>query len=75
MKGTLWYTGFSPAQLEQIKTQFEGLLGEKIAFDVIRDPSLIGGFVAHVGGKAYDASFRSRLKAMRECITLEDKRI
>ena len=32
------------------------------------DPALIGGLVAHVGDKVYDASVRARLDAMKRAL-------
>lgn len=37
-----------------------------VQFDV--DPSLIGGLVAHVGGKVYDSSVRGRLEALHRTL-------
>ena len=36
-----------------------------LALDTLVDPSLIGGLVARVGGKVYDASMRSRLDDLK----------
>ena len=65
MNGTLWYTGFNESQVEKIKENFEKLLESAIEFEVFQDDSLIGGFVAHIDGVAYDASFKSRLKGIK----------
>ena len=65
MKGTLWYTGFSESQVTAIKEKFEKLLKSAVEFEALQDDSLIGGFVAHIDGVAYDASLKSRLKGIR----------
>jgi F0F1-type ATP synthase delta subunit len=36
-----------------------------VDFETIKDDSLIGGFIAHIDGVAYDASLRTRLNDMR----------
>jgi F0F1-type ATP synthase delta subunit len=36
------------------------------------DPALIGGLVAHVGDKVYDASVRARLDAMKRALIAGD---
>ena len=65
MNGTLWYTGFNESQVKKIKENFEKLLESAIEFEAFQDDSLIGGFVAHIDGVAYDASFKSRLKGIK----------
>ena len=68
MKGTIWYAGFSEPQLEGIKQRLEGIVKSAVQFDMLRDDSLIGGFIAHIDGVAYDASLRSRLKGIRSAM-------
>lgn len=53
-------------QLEKIKTTLEGLLSKKVAFDKIIDASIIGGFVAQVDDKIYDASIKNQLELMKK---------
>lgn len=47
--------------IEQIETQFSTLLGEEIRFEVEIDETLIGGFVALINGRLYDASVKTQL--------------
>ena len=72
MKATLWYCGFNEAQLKDIASRFEKLLDCKLEFQNIYDKSLIGGFIAHIDGTAYDASCSSRLKTMRSYLNTGD---
>ena len=37
-------------------------------------PSLVGGFVAMVDGRIYDASVRTQLEALREELTAQEER-
>lgn len=53
-------------QLEKIKTTLEGLLSKKVTFDKIIDASIIGGFVAQVDDKIYDASIKNQLELMKK---------
>jgi F-type H+-transporting ATPase subunit delta len=49
-------------QLEtELKAAFEKSTGKTVLLDARIDPSLIGGMVAHVGDRVYDASIKSRL--------------
>lgn len=52
----------SPQSVEQIKEGFEKLLGAKPDFSVEKSPELIGGFVAFVDSRVYDASVSTQLK-------------
>lgn len=57
-------------QLEaEIKTVFEQATGKQVRIDASIDPSLIGGLVARVGGKVYDASIKSRLEDLKHRLT------
>lgn len=56
---------------ETFEALCEGLrtkLGE-VTFVRKTDPSLIGGFVANVGGRIYDMSVSAQLSEMKRCIT------
>jgi F-type H+-transporting ATPase subunit delta len=49
-------------QLEaELKSAFEKSTGKTVLLDARIDPSLIGGLVARVGDRVYDASIKSRL--------------
>lgn len=66
-RGQLLIAG--PMQQEdllRLKEGFGRLLGEEVDFEVRQEESLLGGFVAYVGGRVYDMSLRTKLKAMRK---------
>jgi len=70
LKGELYVAGpFGEEQLSAVKAQFARLLGAEVAFDVRRDEHLIGGFLAMVDGKVYDASISSRMKDVQRYLT------
>lgn len=53
-------------QLEgELKAAFASATGKSIVLDAQIDPSLIGGMVARIGGRVYDASIRSRLEDIK----------
>ncbi len=56
---------FDNADIDRIKTGFEKLLGEPLEFEVTQDISLLGGFVAYIDGRVYDASVALQLKNIR----------
>ena len=63
LKGELYVAGpFGKEQIESIKAHFTELLGEEVEFDVRRNESLIGGFMAMINGKVYDSSVAFRIK-------------
>ncbi|MFK7927292.1 MAG: ATP synthase F1 subunit delta [Myxococcota bacterium] len=49
----------------EIRTALERSTGKQIVLDTQIDPDLIGGLVARVGGKVYDASVRARLDDLK----------
>ncbi len=51
-------------EVDRLTAGFSKLLGREIAFDVTEDSTLVGGFVAYIDGKVYDASFASKLGAL-----------
>ncbi len=70
LKGKLYVAGpFGEEQLGSLKARFKSLLGDEISFDVERDERLIGGFLAFVDGKVYDASMSSRMKGVLHYLT------
>lgn len=73
-KGELYIAGpFGQEQIESIKAHFAELLGEDVEFDVRRNESLIGGFMALINGKVYDSSVAFRMKeAQHSMITNQD---
>ncbi|HOG00885.1 MAG TPA: F0F1 ATP synthase subunit delta [Clostridia bacterium] len=66
LKGELYIAGpFGEAQISSVGAHFARLLGREVVFEVRRDESLIGGFLAMVDGKVYDASVASRMRDAR----------
>ena len=55
----------SPEMEAKVKESLETATGKTVILESSIDPNLIGGMVAHVGGKVYDASVRSRLTDLR----------
>lgn len=57
------------AELEgEVRKSLERVTGKKVILDVSVNPDLIGGMVARVGGKVYDASVRARLEQLRQTL-------
>lgn len=62
VRGTLWVSSnMSASQIENIVKNFTALLEKQVMVDIIEKPGLIGGFIAHIDGKVYDASIRGQL--------------
>ena len=55
----------SPQLEAEVRTALEGVTGRTVLLDTRVDASLIGGMVARVGGKVYDASLRTRLEDLK----------
>jgi F-type H+-transporting ATPase subunit delta len=55
----------SPQLEGELKAAFATATGKTIVLDARIDPSLIGGMVARIGGRVYDASIRSRLEDVK----------
>jgi F0F1-type ATP synthase delta subunit len=47
--------------VRRIRRGFAERLGEEPDFEIVEDKKLLGGFVAIIDDKVYDASFSSRL--------------
>ena len=62
----------TPALEAEIKTTLEMVTGKTITIKTSVDNSLIGGMVAQVGSRVYDASLRTRLTDIRNSL-LESK--
>ena len=71
LKGELYTAGpFGEKQIASVKKRFEKLLGQEVSFDVRENEALIGGFLAIIDGKVYDASVAYRIKeAQRALVT------
>ncbi len=63
LRGELYTAGpFGEDQIESVKRHFVELLGQEVSFEVKRNEALIGGFLAIIDGKIYDASVAYRVK-------------
>ena len=51
---------------KEVKATLEKATGKEILLEANIDPSLIGGMVAQVGGKVFDASVKTRLSELRQ---------
>ncbi|RLB04584.1 MAG: F0F1 ATP synthase subunit delta [Deltaproteobacteria bacterium] len=61
----------SKDKLQQLSQGLEGLVGKNVVMEVEKDPSLIGGVVAKIGGMVYDGSVKTQLERFREILTKE----
>jgi F-type H+-transporting ATPase subunit delta len=50
----------------EVRTALERVTGKQVVLDMRVNPALIGGIVARVGSKVYDASVRARLDDLRQ---------
>lgn len=72
MQGNLYIAGpFDDGDIKKIEDHFAGLLGQSVRLNVQRDDKLLGGFMATVDGKVYDASLLVRMKGIRQHILSE----
>jgi len=63
LRGELYTAGpFGEEQIESVQKHFNELLGQEVSFEVKRNEALIGGFLAIIDGKIYDASVAYRIK-------------
>lgn len=56
----------TPALQAEVKTALEGITGKTVLIEAHVDPSLIGGIVARVGSRVYDASVKTRLELIKQ---------
>lgn len=56
----------TPEQLAALQQRLEAMLGKKVTFTTVIDPSVIGGFVAKVGDMMIDASLRHQLDILKK---------
>lgn len=66
MKAILTLSKNDASETEKIEKGFEEKLGADIEWDVKTDESIIGGFIAALGGKIYDNSVRTRLDSVTD---------
>lgn len=55
----------SPELAAEIKAAFEKSTGKTVLLETRLDPTLLGGLVARLGGRVYDASLRTRLEDLK----------
>ena len=56
-------------QLEaEVRAALEGVTGKTVLIETRVKPELIGGVIARVGGKVYDASVRNRLQQLKSAL-------
>jgi F-type H+-transporting ATPase subunit delta len=58
-------TELTPGNRERIATALSGATGKQVVLDTKVDPTLLGGIVARVGDKVFDASLRTRLERLQ----------
>ena len=63
---------FADADLKAIKDGFCKLIGQELEFEIVQNPCHIGGFVAYIDGKIYDATIKTQLSEIDERLTKED---
>lgn len=52
----------------QVKASLEAATGKTILIDPVVDPDILGGLVAQVEGRVYDASLKTRLLNLRQTL-------
>jgi F-type H+-transporting ATPase subunit delta len=57
-------TALSPGMEAEVQQALSAATGKTAILETAVDPSLIGGIVAQVGDKVYDASVRARLNSL-----------
>jgi F-type H+-transporting ATPase subunit alpha len=63
LRGELYTAGpFGEEQIESVKRHFCEMFGQEVSFEVKQNEALIGGFLAIIDGKIYDASVAYRIK-------------
>jgi F-type H+-transporting ATPase subunit delta len=55
----------SPALRDTVARAIAQNAGKKVVLETRVDPALLGGMVAHIGGRVYDASLRTRLERLQ----------
>jgi F0F1-type ATP synthase delta subunit len=52
---------YDEATIKAIRDGFSAKFGQELDFEIVEDNKILGGFIAIIDGKVYDASFSSRL--------------
>ncbi|SHH78502.1 ATP synthase delta (OSCP) subunit [Sporobacter termitidis DSM 10068] len=60
---------YDDATVKAIRDGFSKQLGRELDFEIVEDNKIIGGFIAIIDGKVYDASFSSRLYEISRQLT------
>ena len=47
---------YDESEIRSITKGFEALFGKTLDFEIVPDETLLGGFVARIGGRVFDAS-------------------
>jgi F-type H+-transporting ATPase subunit delta len=55
----------SAAQEEELKSALKGVTGKDVTFDVVVDPSILGGLIVKVGSRQIDTSLRTKLSTLK----------
>jgi F-type H+-transporting ATPase subunit delta len=54
-----------PEQVQRIKAQLEGMVGQEVVITSQVDPEVLGGMMARVGDRIIDGTLRGRLVALK----------
>ena len=63
-------TALTPELKAEVNRALQALTGKTVVMEAKVDPALIGGMVARVGSKVYDASLRSRLEQIQLSLSI-----
>jgi F-type H+-transporting ATPase subunit delta len=59
-------TPLTEAEKQQLASHLERAIGKSIVLEETVDPTLLGGFIAQVGGRILDGSLDGQLRVLRE---------
>ena len=54
-----------PEQIDAVTTALREAIGQKVAVNLVVDPSLIGGLIVRVGSRMVDSSIRTKLQRLQ----------
>ena len=60
---------YDEATIKAIRDGFSKQFGKELDFEIVEDNKIIGGFIAIIDGKVYDASYSSRLHEISRQLT------
>jgi F-type H+-transporting ATPase subunit delta len=58
-------------ELNEIAASIGKRIGRKVELTEALDETLLGGFIARVGGKTFDSSLKTQLRSLKEACTAE----